>query len=92
MGIKEEIDKLTEAELSPEPPVSTPPVKPPDPTKAEILAVVERLTKPWVYGKHYERFARDVGVSLAHVREIADEVERRKKELSGGAEMAAMEK
>ena len=85
MGIKEEIDKLTETELFPDAPTPSPPAKPTAPSATKILAVVERLTKPWIYGKHYQRFARDVGVTLDEVKEIADEVARRKGELQAEA-------
>jgi len=87
MGIQEEINKLNEATLCPTPPPASgeaPTV--PDPPREKILAVVERLVKPWQYGEHYQRFAREVGVTIEQVKKIAEAVDNRRGELAATAE------
>ncbi len=80
--IKTTIDAMSEAVIKPEEPAK--PVKPelPDPTKAEIEAVVERLSQPWLYSSYVAKIERELGIPGKTILKIKAEYDRRKAELA----------
>jgi hypothetical protein len=79
--IRDIIGGLTEEQLSPTPPEIIPPapqgVEEMDLSQELVLEVTERLTKPWQYGQHLQRFARQCDTTLEIVKAIKKELDTR---------------
>jgi len=91
-NIKSIIDAIPEAELTPTPDPVVPPEEVIDLPQATIEEVVGKLVRPWIYGEHLQRIAKQHNLSLKEMKAIDKALKARLKEIAKDKDKVAVPK